>query len=292
MDRLEFRTWRISGAIVAHRGGNEKCIMAGARWRDSVGQRESQGGTMSEPRSIAVDAKPGALDIDTAQTAVLVVDMQNDFGAEGGMLHRAGIDIRPIQAAARPTARVIDAARNASIKIIYLKMEFRPDLSDAGPPGSPNRLRTQQFGVGACVSAPDGTASRMLIRDTWNTQILDELAPRPGDSVVSKHRYSGFYQTDLDTILKTLGIKYLVVTGCTTSVCVESTVRDAMFRDYTCLVLEDCMAEPVGAELPRSNHEASLLIMQSVFAWVTDSGALLRALHAHAEDSHGLLVAR
>src|SRR4051794_36846172 len=78
----------------------------------------------------------------------------------------------------------------------------------------------------------------------------------------------------------TLAIKYLVVTGCTTSVCVESTVRDAMFRDYMCLLLEDCMAEPVGSDLPRGNYEASLLVMQLLFAWVADSGALLRVLHA------------
>jgi ureidoacrylate peracid hydrolase len=245
---------------------------------------------MSEAHSITVDARPGALDIDTAQTAVLVVDMQNDFGAEGGMFDRSGIDIGPIQAVVEPTARVLDSARSAGMKVIYLKMEFRPDLSDAGPAEAPNRLRHQHFGVGATVTAPDGRESRVLIRDTWNTEILDELAPHAGDIIVSKHRFSGFYQTDLDIILKTLGIKYLVVTGCTTSVCVESTVRDAMFRDYICLLLEDCMAEPVGSKLQNSNHDASLLLLQSVFAWVTESGVLLRALDTHIRNSHGLLV--
>ena len=245
---------------------------------------------MSELGSITVDAKPGAIDIDTAQTAVLVVDMQNDFGAVGGMFDRTGIDIGPIQAVVEPTARVLDAARTAGMKVIYLKMEFRPDLSDAGPADGPNWLRHQQFGVGATVTAPDGRASRVLIRDTWNTEILDRLAPHAGDITVSKHRFSGFYQTDLDIILKTLGIKYLVVTGCTTSVCVESTVRDAMFRDYTCLLLEDCMAEPVGSDLQISNHDASLLLLQSVFAWVTESGTLLRALDTHIRNAQGLLV--
>lgn len=118
----------------------------------------------------------------------------------------------------------------------------------------------------------------MLIRDTWNTEILPELEPRAGDIVVSKHRYSGFYQTDLDAVLQTLGAKYLIVTGCTTSVCVESTIRDAMFRDYLCLLLEDCSAEPLGSDLPRSNHEASLLVIKALLGWVSSSEAFLRAL--------------
>src|SRR5438552_3821982 len=182
---------------------------------------------VSERDSITIDAKSSALDIDIARTAVLVVDMQNDFGAEGGLMHRAGIDIGPIQAAVEPTAQVLATARKAGIRVIYLKMELRGDLSDAGAADAPNRLRMQPFGVGTAAQAPDGRPSRILIRDTWNTEILDELAPEPGDIIVSKHRSSGFYQTDLDMILKTLGVKYRVVTGCTTSVCIESTVRDA-----------------------------------------------------------------
>jgi len=75
-------------------------------------------------------------------------------------------------------------------------------------------------------------------------------------------RFSGFYETELDNKLKGLGIRYLIVTGCTTSVCVESTIRDAMFRDYSPVLLADCTAEPVGYGLPRSNHEATLLLIQ------------------------------
>jgi ureidoacrylate peracid hydrolase len=88
----------------------------------------------------------------------------------------------------------------------------------------------------------------------------------------------------LDNILKTLNAKYLVVTGCTTSVCVESTVRDAMFRDYSCLLLNDCMAEPignVGNDSARSNHEASLLVIRALFGWVSGSDKFIDALDAH-----------
>jgi ureidoacrylate peracid hydrolase len=128
------------------------------------------------------------------------------------------------------------------------------------------------------VAAPDGRAGRILVEGTWNTEILPRLAPREGDLVVPKHRYSGFFETNLDSILRARGVRHLIVTGCTTSVCVESTVRDAMFRDYGCVVLEDCTGEPIGAGLPRSNHEASLLNIQLLFGWVSDSGRLIEAL--------------
>ena len=107
---------------------------------------------------------------------------------------------------------------------------------------------------------------------------MPELAPEPGDIVLYKHRYSGFYETDLDKVLKSRSIKSLIFTGCTTSVCVESTIRDAMFRDYTCLLLADCTAEPIGYGLARSNHDASLLVVQVLLGWVSDSTRLITAL--------------
>jgi ureidoacrylate peracid hydrolase len=82
---------------------------------------------------------------------------------------------------------------------------------------------------------------------------VDELKPQPDDINIYKTRFSGFYQTDLDSMLKKLGVKYLIVTGVTTSICVDSTVRDAMFRDYLCILLKDCMSEPIGSNLPRTN---------------------------------------
>jgi ureidoacrylate peracid hydrolase len=211
---------------------------------------------------------------------VLVIDMQNDFGAPGGMFARAGIDIGGIRAAIAPTARVLAAARTAGVPVVYLKMGFGPDLADLGAADAPNRIKHLPLGVGDRVTSPDGRASRTLVRDTWSTEILPELAPEPGDVVVWKTRYSGFFETELDTLLRSLGVRSLVVAGCTTSVCVESTIRDAMFRDYSCLLLEDCTAEPIGSNLPRTNHEASLLIMQGLFAWVSASEALVLALTA------------
>ncbi len=233
-------------------------------------------------RVVSLDAKPEPVAIDTARTAVIVCDMQNDFGTMGGMFDRAGVDISMIQKAVGPTAKVLASARHAGVKIIYLKMGFRPDLSDLGSEGSPNRARLLRFGVGETVRAPDGTEGRILIRDTWNTDIVPELKPQADDVVVHKHRFSGFYQTDLDAILKQLGVKYLIVTGCTTSVCVESTVRDAMFRDYSCVLLADCTGETIGHGLPRSNYEASLLVIQTLFGWVSSSDEFIKALEGQA----------
>ena len=227
---------------------------------------------------IKLDAKPEAFTFDTAKTAVIVVDMQNDFGSKCGMFDRAGIDLSGIQKAVGPTAKVLAAARKAGVKIVYLKMGYKPDLSDLGAPDSVNRVRHLRFHVGEKVTAPDGKESRILIRDTWNTDIVPELKPEAGDDVIYKTRYSGFYETDLDARLKKLGVRHLVITGCTTSVCVDSTVRDAMFRDYLCVLLADCMSEPIGHGLPRSNHDASLMTAELLLGWVSDTDRFLKAV--------------
>lgn len=230
-------------------------------------------------RELTMEAKPFSFTFDPAQTAVIVVDMQNDFGTKGGMFDQAGIDISIIQRAVAPTARVLATARKANIKIVYLKMAYRPDLSDLGRPGSPNRrIHEQVMHVGTTMRAPNGAGSRILVRDTWNSDIVNELKPGSADTIIYKTRFSGFYETELDSKLKGMGVRYLIVTGCTTSVCVESTIRDAMFRDYSPVLLEDCTAEPVGYGLPRSNQEASLLLIQLMLGWVSSSDQFVKTL--------------
>ena len=218
--------------------------------------------------------------MDTAQTAVIVVDMQNDFCSKGGLFDRAGIEISAVQKAVEPTRRALSAARAAGCKIVYLKMGFRDDLSDLGETGSANRERHLHLGAGQPCTAPDGSHGRFLIRDTWNTDIIEELRPQLDDVVLYKHRFSGFFETELDDILRRRGIRNLIFTGCTTSVCVDSTIRDAMFRDYRCVLLADCAGEPIGRELPRSNHEASVLTIQTLLGWVSDSERFESALQA------------
>lgn len=231
-----------------------------------------------QARSTDVTARPSPLRFRTDAAAVVVVDMQNDFASPGGMFDRAGVDVRDIQAIVAPTARLLDAARAAGLLVVYLKMGFQPDLSDAGGPDSPTWLKHVPFGIGTEVRAPDGAASRILVRETWNTDIVDGLQPHETDEVIYKNRYSGFYGTDLHERLRASRIETLIVVGATTSVCVESTVRDAMFRDYRCLVVEDCTAEPIAADAPRTNHDASLTVLEMLFAWITTSAAVVEGL--------------
>ena len=228
--------------------------------------------------TVLVEARPEPVRLVPARTAVVVVDMQNDFGSVGGMFEQAGIDISAIRATIPSTAALLGASRRAGLKIVFLKMAFRADMSDAGATDSPNWMKHRPFNPGADVIAPSGVPSRVLVRDTWNTDIIDELRPTSGDVVVYKHRFSGFFGTDLEAILREAGIETLLFVGATTSVCVESTFRDAMFRDFHCLVVEDCVAEPIGSDLPRGNHEASLLVLQVLFGSVTDSQSVASAL--------------
>lgn len=230
-------------------------------------------------KKVLMEAKPGPITVNLAKTALIVIDMENDFGSKGGMFDRAGVNISMIQKVVPANASVINAARQAGIKIIYLRMGYQKDLSDVGIEGSKNRINhVIWMHVGDEITAPNGSKSRILIRDSWGTEIIPELKPQPEDIVLYKTRFSGFYQTDLDSKLKDLSITDLIFIGCTTSVCVESTVRDAMFRDYSPIVLEDCTAEPIGFDLPRSNHEASLLNIQSVFGWVSNSQEFIKAI--------------
>jgi ureidoacrylate peracid hydrolase len=222
----------------------------------------------------SVATQQGEVRIEPNRTAVIVVDMQNDFGHPDGMFARAGVDISGMEAAIAPTATVLAAARQAGVKVVYLKMAYRPDLSDAGAPGGPNRVKQAPMSIGEQIAAPDGTTGRLMIRDTWNTDIVDGLTPQAGEAVIYKHRFSGFYETELHELLQQSNIEYLVFTGGTTSVCVESTMRDAAFRDYYCLLLEDCTAEPIG----QANHDASLHLLGRVFGWTCRSEDLLAAL--------------
>lgn len=241
---------------------------------------------MSDPvtqAAFTIAARPSPVAVDPKQCAVIVVDMQNDFGSKGGMFDRAGIDITPIMRAVAPTARVLAAARRADIPVIYLQMQHRADLADMGAADSPHRQRHARMAVGETITAPDGTKSRILVANSWGADFVPDLTPAATDLIVPKHRFSGFFETPLHTILQGMNTKHLIFTGCTTSICVESTIRDAMYRDYHCILLEDCTAEPIGAGNSRSNHDASLLSIEILFGWVSDSDKFITAV---ASDPH------
>ncbi len=248
----------------------------------------------TQPLTITLDARPQPIALNLQETAVLVSDMQNDFSMKGGLFDRAGIDLSGIHATIPPTVRALASARSAGVPVIYIKWGLRPDLSDLYRPGSPLRERWLAYGIGESAQSPDGRLGRIGILDTWNTDIVEELEPKPGDIVVHKHHYSAFHETELDAVLRGLGVKYLLVTGCTTSVCVESTIRDAHSRDYACILLEDCTAEPIGqgakgylgvpgaADLTSggTNYEATLVLVQTLFGWVSNSESVANAFTA------------
>ena len=223
-------------------------------------------------QSVELNAVPAPVSVDPAKTALIVVDMQNAFGSEGGMFDKAGIDITGIQDAVAPTASAIEAARRAGIKVVWIKMGFQTDLSDLGAEDVPNGFLFLHLGV------KDG----VLARDTWATDIVDPLRPADSEPVIYKTRFSAFYRTDLDELLRSWGVKHLIVTGCTTSICVESTIRDAFFRDYHCILLEDCAAEPFGRNLSRSNHEATVLLIERIFGSVSSAADFSQALESPA----------
>lgn len=237
---------------------------------------------------IHIMAKPDSVAIDALETAVIVIDMENDFCSKGGLMDKVGAKISVIQKIITPTKKFLTVARDAGIPIIYLRMGYQPDLSDLGANEPAIRERFYSM-VGDTINAPNGTMGRLLIRNTWNTEIISELKPDTNDIVLYKTRFDGFYHTPLDATLKSMGVKNLIVIGCTTSVCVESTVRDAMFRDYLPVVLEDCTAEPDGLEFSRNNHEASLFIIQTEFGWVSNSSELIKALKEQTVQHSGRL---
>jgi ureidoacrylate peracid hydrolase len=245
------------------------------------GRVEAAAVISDEDVRIALEARPDAFELSPRSTAVIVVDMQHDFASPNGMFGRAGIPLDGIQAVVEPTRNVLAAARTAGILVVYLAMQFNADLSDLGTASAPNRTRHLAMGVGQSVNAPDGSSSRVLVRDTWNTKIIEELAPLGDDIVIAKHRYSGFFETDLDAVLRERGITTLIFTGCTTSVCVESTLRDAFYRDYRCLLLTDCCAEAIGSEQPRTNHDATLTVIEALFGWTATSNQFLESLTSH-----------
>lgn len=119
---------------------------------------------------VTIEARPTSVVLDHRRAAVLVIDMQNDFGSRGGMFDRAGIDIGEIAAAAARTQPVLQAARESGVPVVYLKMEHAADLSDVGPAEGPHWIKHLPLGVGDSVPAPDGSESRTLIRGTWGTE--------------------------------------------------------------------------------------------------------------------------
>lgn len=186
-------------------------------------------------------------------TALLIIDMQNDCCAEAGSAARAGADVSAYQPIIPRIAAFAEACREIQVPVINVRiLTLRDGLSDS-PAWLRLRLRANHnFG-------PKNAGPWMFaVEETWGADFVPALGPKDGDFIVTKYRSSAFHQTNLDLILRSNGIATILVCGCTTEGCVESTVRDATFYDYFPVVLEDCVASD-----DRSLHDASLRVMKA-----------------------------
>ncbi|GAA3638568.1 cysteine hydrolase family protein [Microlunatus ginsengisoli] len=223
-----------------------------------------------------VPAVPGPFTLPPGKVALVVIDMQRDFLLPGGFGETLGNDVGQLAAVVPPLQRVLAAARAAGLMIIHTREGHRPDLADLPP--AKHRRGKPSLRIG-----DPGPYGRILIRGEYGHDIIDELAPEPGELVIDKPGKGSFYGTDLDAVLTEAGITNLIVTGVTTEVCVHTTVREANDRGYEVLVLSDC----VGSYFPEFQRVGLDMIAAQggIFGWVTDSAALLEQLAAPASTA-------
>lgn len=191
-----------------------------------------------------------------AHTALVVVDVQNDFVAEGGFFDRTGADVASIQAAIPPLQRLIEHARRARVLVVFVRAIYDPEyLSEP----MIERNRRCHLEMPRCLTG------------TWGADFY-KIEPAPDEAIVVKHRYSAFMGTSLDQFLRQRGIRSLLLTGVSTDVCVESTTRDAYFLDYYVTVVDDCC----GAAREQYHRDA-LIRFERDYGGITTSAEVIAA---------------
>lgn len=199
------------------------------------------------------------MQLESGRTALIVIDMQNAFCHPQGSLAKMGLPIQMCTEAVVPVGRLIEAARSASVPIIYARYVYRQDYRDGG-------VLVEEV-------MPGLKEAGALKAGTWDVEIVDEIRPEPGDFVIDKNRYSAVYGTNLETILTSLQIRDVLVCGVTTNMCVEGTVRDLSQRDYRVYVVREATGE-----LDTKRHEAALFTIGFGFGWVVALDTALEAM--------------
>jgi nicotinamidase-related amidase len=201
--------------------------------------------------------------VDPAHAALVVVDMQRDFCEPGGAFDRLGVDISMYPEMIPRVARLIEGARRAGVPIVFIQMTTLPGRRMDSPAQLRFNLRLH------LASNDEGEPLRYAADGSRGQEILPELKPAESDLFVKKWRSSAFWGTNLDMLLRSNGIQSLLVTGCTTEGCVESTARDALFNDYYVVIVSDCVASD-----DRAQHDASMLLMKHRFDLATSDDLL------------------
>ncbi|MCU1642761.1 MAG: isochorismatase hydrolase [Nocardia sp.] len=224
-----------------------------------------------------IPAQPTDFSFDPGTTALVVIDMQRDFLLPGGFGESLGNDVAQLRKVIGPLANLMAAARAAGIAVIHTREGHLPDLSDCPPAKLLRGSPSQRIG-------DPGKYGRLLVRGEYGHDIIDELAPLPGEVVIDKPGKGAFYATELAQVLAQKSIGSLLVTGVTTEVCVHTTVREANDRGYECLVVSDC----VGSYFPEFQRVGLEMIAAQggIFGWVADSAAVIDALAAAPPITH------
>jgi nicotinamidase-related amidase len=216
-------------------------------------------------------------------TALVIVDMQNDFCKPGWAFGKLGIDLSMYPPMIPHLACLAEGARKAGVVVIFIQMTVLPNRRSESPAQIRFNMRLHR----ASHQATEPLA--YTVEGTQGQAMIEELAPQVGDLVVCKYRSSGFWGTNLDMLLRSNHIETVIVTGCTTEGCVESTARDALFNDYYVVVPEDCVASD-----DRRQHDASLFLMRHRFDVVASTDILAiwqEHLQAKQESSNGVVAA-
>ncbi|MDP6180134.1 MAG: isochorismatase family cysteine hydrolase [Desulfatiglandales bacterium] len=217
---------------------------------------------------VTIQAQPSPLEIDPIRTAVWVVDMQNAYVKKGGMMDLLGLDISGAQKIIEPINGIIGVARANEIKIIYTITWHTKDNADLrGPNYAP-------WHKNISLRMPE-RKQICTFSHTWGAEIVDELKPKKGDVITHKTRYDAFFQTNLETTLTACGIKYLIVVGTATNICVEDSIRGAFSRGYFPILATDATA-PIG---PPFMQQAAEFNIKACYGWVADSEQIIDAIN-------------